>query len=62
MEKQRNNPLVSTRPKDKSLEAYKAWMRELIERFTTPSTQIEFTEKEWRENWQEYWKEHSKIT
>jgi hypothetical protein len=46
-----------SRPKDKSLEAYKAWMTELAERLTTEKTGIKWTEKEWIENWKKFWKE-----
>ena len=59
MEEQQNSPLVTTRPKDKSLEAYKVWVRELIRRFTTSDSDIQLTEREWRENWKGYWKEHA---
>jgi hypothetical protein len=60
MEEQKNTRLAPTRPKDRSLKAYKVWMRELIRRFTTWEGDMQLTEREWRESWQEYWKEHSK--
>lgn len=40
-------------PKDRSLEAYKAWVKELAKRLT--KTEFELTEEEWIENWKEFW-------
>jgi hypothetical protein len=34
-------------PNDQSLDAYKAWIRELINRFTTGNEEIKLTEQEW---------------
>ena len=62
MEEQQKNRIAPTRPKDKSLEAYKIWIRELMRQFTTSDAAIQLTEGEWRENWQEYWKEHPNNT
>jgi hypothetical protein len=62
MEKKSNEKQTATRPKDKSFEAYKAWVKDLVERFTTSKHELDLTEKEWRESWQEYWKEKSRIT
>ena len=48
-----------SRPKDQSLDAYKAWITELARRLTIGKTDITFTEAEWMESWNEYWKEQS---
>jgi hypothetical protein len=55
MEEKSNKKPTRSRPKDKSLEAYKAWVRELSGRFTTQEHEINLTEKEWIESWKEYW-------
>jgi hypothetical protein len=57
MEDKPNNRLAPSRPKDKSLEAYKAWITELVSRLTT-NNEIQLTEQEWIAHWKEYWKEH----
>jgi hypothetical protein len=57
METQLNNKLTFSRPKDKSVEAYKAWMMEIAERLTTEKYKIELTEAEWLLSCREYWKE-----
>lgn len=41
-------------PKDRSLKAYKAWVKELANRLT--KTEFELTEEEWIENWKEFWR------
>lgn len=46
-----------SRPKDQSLEAYKAWITEIANRLTTQKTAINLTEEEWIENWEEFWEQ-----
>jgi len=43
------------RPKDESLEAYKAWMTQLARKLTADT--IKWTEEEWIANWKKFWKE-----
>ena len=57
METQLNNKVTFSRPKDKSVEAYKAWIMEIAERLTTEKNKIRLTEAEWRLHWKDYWKE-----
>ena len=57
METQLNNKVTFSRPKDKSVEAYKAWIMEIAERLTTEKNKIQLTEAEWLLHWREYWKE-----
>ena len=55
-----SQPYISqtvSHPKDKSLEAYKAWVMEIAKRLTKDATNIKWTEEEWKANWKEYWKE-----
>ena len=47
------------RPKDKSLAAYKIWMKG-IARQLEPAAEIEWTEEQWREKWKNYWQKHDK--
>jgi hypothetical protein len=42
-----------SRPRYKSVEAYKVWILEIAQPLTTGSTTIEFTEVEWIANWKE---------
>jgi hypothetical protein len=55
MEEKSNEKPTLSRPKDKSLEAYKDWIKELARKFTTQEHEIDLTEKEWIESWEEYW-------
>ena len=57
METRLNNKVTFSRPKDKSVQAYKAWIMEIAERLTTEKNKIQLTEAEWLLNWREYWKE-----
>ena len=45
------------RPKDKSLEAYKAWIREIAKKLTTGNAEVKWTEEEWIANWKKFWQE-----
>ena len=45
------------RTKDRSFEAYKAWIMEIARRLTTKETKIELTEQEWIDNWKAFLKE-----
>ena len=50
---------ATSRPKDRSLEAYKEWFMQIVKRLTKEGTEIKLTEKEWIASWKEYWKENS---
>ncbi len=45
-----------SRPKDKSLEAYKAWIKELAFRMSGKNDDS-MTEEKWVERWKEFWGE-----
>ena len=47
--------IASSQPSDKSLEAYKIWIRELSSRFTTNQLEIKLTQQEWIASWKQYW-------
>jgi hypothetical protein len=55
------SPLSTTtnasRPKDRSLGAYKAWIMD--QRFAQENPRLSFTEAEWAAAWKEYWEEGS---
>jgi hypothetical protein len=53
MEWKPSKKIEVSQPKDRSLDAYKAWVRELAQRLT--KTELKFTEQEWIESWKEYW-------
>jgi hypothetical protein len=46
-------PILS-RPKDESLEAFKAWIMEIFTRFTG-KTESEMSEEKWKEKYQAFW-------
>ena len=43
-----------SRPKDKSLDAYKAWIKEMTFHLTSKNESV-MTEEEWMERWKEFW-------
>jgi hypothetical protein len=45
-----------SRPKDKSLEAYKAWIKEFTFRLTGKNDNS-MTEEMWVEHWKKFWSE-----
>jgi hypothetical protein len=59
MERTLNKKVTLSRPKDKSVAAYKAWIMEIARRLTTEHTAIKFTEAEWVANCKEFWTEKS---
>jgi hypothetical protein len=59
MKKIQSKPVTSSRPKDTSLAAYKAWITELAKRLTSNQSVPELTEPEWIATWKAYWKEQS---
>jgi hypothetical protein len=48
-----------SRPKDKTLEAYKTWIMEMAKLLTMEKNEIQWTEEEWIANWKKFWKEKS---
>ena len=59
MKSQRNEMETVSRPRDKSIEAYKVWTMEIAQRLVTEPTAIQLTEAEWITSWKEYWKENA---
>jgi hypothetical protein len=54
-----NKPYKSisvSRPKDRSLEAYKSWIHALTKQLD-PNSEVKWTEEEWIANWKKFWKE-----
>lgn len=58
MNTQLQNRTTISRPRDKSVEAYKVWIMEIAQRLTTAKELIQFTENEWLTSWKEYWQEN----
>jgi hypothetical protein len=46
---------ILSRPKDKSLEAYKAWIKEFTFRLTGKNNPSSMTEEMWVERWKTFW-------
>ena len=59
MESTLNKKAAFSRPKDKSVEAYKAWILEIARRLTTEPNAIKLTQAEWVASWKEFWTEKS---
>jgi sulfur relay (sulfurtransferase) DsrC/TusE family protein len=59
MQMRESNGVRFSRPKDKSLEAYKAWISEIAARLTTQKS-IKLTEEEWRKSWKDFWQQKLK--
>jgi hypothetical protein len=57
METKSYTKVVPSHPSDRSLEAYKVWIRELSNRFTTNKPEIKLTQQEWITSWKQYWNE-----
>lgn len=60
MEANSNSRETFSRPKDRSLEAYKVWISEIAGRLTTQKTMFKLTEEEWRKSWQDFWQHKPK--
>ncbi len=52
-------PFLS-RPKDRTLEAYKAWMQEII-RNIAPNAKKTMTEEKWTASWKKFWKSDNPL-
>jgi hypothetical protein len=46
---------ILSRPKDKSLEAYKAWIKEFTFRLTGKNNPNSMTEEQWVAGWKKFW-------
>jgi len=59
MSSSRDQTGTESRPKDKSLKAYKEWVMGIAKRLTKDDSKFKLTEAEWIASWKEYWKERS---
>ena len=59
MESTLNKRVRLSRPKDKSVESYKAWIMEIARRLTTEPNAIKLTQAEWMANCKEFWTDRS---
>ena len=57
MKSQRGEMETVSRPRDKSVEAYKLWILEIAGKLTTEQSKLQLTETEWAANWKDYWNE-----
>lgn len=55
MNSQSTDQGTSSGPKDRSLNAFKAWILEIAKRLTTEQSGIKLTEAEWTKYWKEFW-------
>ena len=56
-----NKKVILSRPKDKSLESFKAWIMELTLHMTGKAEDT-MTPAEWEEKWKEFWGNEIKDT
>jgi hypothetical protein len=59
MENQLNKMTAVSRPKDNSLESYKAWIMRVDQPRSQENTKKIFTDAELAAGWREYWSEGS---
>ena len=45
---------ILSRPKDRSLESYKAWMREFVSKIN-PNAKSVLTDEQWEDKWKRFW-------
>lgn len=46
-----------SRPTDKSLQAFKDWMENMVKRLNPNAQEDTLTEEEWIQNWKKFWGE-----
>jgi hypothetical protein len=51
-----------SRPKDKSLQAYKAWIQNMLKRINPDANDNSMSEEKWIENWQQFWSKADDIS
>jgi hypothetical protein len=57
MKSQTRDRVTMSGPKDQTLNAYKAWIRDIARRLTTEKSSIKLTEAEWAAYWKDFWRE-----
>jgi hypothetical protein len=50
-----------SRPRDKSLQAYKAWILNTLKRINPDAKDDSMTEEKWIEHWQKFWSKADDI-
>ncbi len=51
---EQSSKVTLSRPKDKSLETYKAWITEIVLRLN-PDAKDTLTEEQWVDKWKRFW-------
>jgi hypothetical protein len=59
MAKKKSQKVILSRPKDESLESYKAWTMEFA-RMLNPNAKDNMTEERWIEEWKAFWSKAEK--
>lgn len=55
MDTPKKTPVILSRPKDTSLQAYKAWILEIAEKMTGKPAVNNLSDDQWVKKWQEFW-------
>ena len=56
MEDKEPKPVLLSRPKDESLEAFKAWVMEFLRFFRGDDAVDDSSPEEWEKRWRAFWK------
>ena len=48
--------VLLSQPKDRSLEAYKAWIREIVKHIAGKAPRKQMTDEQWEVKWKEFWR------
>ena len=59
MKNRRPKVISVLRPRDKSLEAYKTWLKGIASQLA-PEAKVEWTEEQWIEKWNNHWQKKEK--
>jgi hypothetical protein len=57
MKSQTTDRVTTSGPKNQTLTAYKAWIRDIARRLTTEKSSIKLSEAEWTAHWRDFWRE-----
>lgn len=51
-----------SRPRDKSLQAFKDWIENMVKRLNPNAEEVVITEEEWTKDWKKFWDEEDNTS
>ncbi|MFN8382751.1 MAG: hypothetical protein U0V02_12460 [Anaerolineales bacterium] len=51
-----------SRPRDKSLQAFKDWIENMVKRLNPNAEEVVITEEEWIKDWKKFWDEEDNTS